>query len=168
MKGRSLRVYPGNRILVVFDTDDQDSLALEAAIENAGIKELPKETRPTLLSDNGSRFISEVLAKYLGYHGIRHIFGKPYHPQTQGKVERFNRRIKEGVCLLVYCSPDELRAALKDGIERYNTTPHEALKNVSPNDVYAGRKEEVLKARAEKKMRTLARRKAINLKLEIG
>ena len=147
------------------ETGGSASLALEAAIENAGIKTLPKEQRPTLLSDNGSGFISEVLAKYLGYHGIRHIFGKPYHPQTQGKIERFNRRIKEGVCLLVYCSPSELKTAIKDGIERYNATPHEALKNVTPNDVYAGKKEEVLKARAEKKARTLARRKAINLKV---
>lgn len=150
------------------ETGSSASEALERAIENAGIKGLPKGQRPTLLSDNGSGFISDVLAKYLGYHGIRHIFGKPYHPQTQGKVERFNRRIKEGVCLLVYCSPDDLRAAIKDGIERYNATPHEALKNVSPNDVYAGKKEEVLRARAEKKARTLARRKAINLKLGTG
>jgi hypothetical protein len=72
------------------------------------------------------------------------------------------------VCLLVYCSPDELRTAIKEGIERYNATLHEALKNVSPNDVCAGRKEEVLKARAEKKARTPARRKAVNLKLETG
>ena len=48
----------------------------------------------------------------------------------------------------------------------YNATPHEALKNVSPDDVYAGRQEEVLNARQEKKRRTLARRKAINLKME--
>lgn len=147
------------------ETGGSASQALETAIENAGIKGLPEDQRPILLSDNGSGFISGVLAEYLGYQGIRHIFGKPYHPQTQGKVERFNRRLKEGVCLLVYCSPDELRAAIKDGIERYNTTPHEALKNVTPNDVYAGKKEEVLKARAEKKTSTLARRKAINLKL---
>ena len=150
------------------ETGGSASQALERAIENAGIGALPKEQRPTLLSDNGSGFISEALATYLGYYGIRHIFGKPYHPQTQGKVERFNRRIKEGVCLLVYCSPEELRAAIRDGIDRYNATPHEALKNVSPNDVYAGKKEEVLRARAEKKARTLARRKAINLKLETG
>ena len=148
------------------ETGSSASQALEAAIENAGIKSLPKESRPTLLSDNGAGFVSEVLAKYLGYHGIRHIFGKPYHPQTQGKVERFNRRIKEGVCLLVYCSPGELKTAIKDGIERYNATPHEGLKNVSPNDVYAGKKEEVLRLRAEKKARTLAKRKAINLKVE--
>ena len=148
------------------ESGESASLAMETAIENAGIKSLPRERRPILLSDNGSAFISGTLAKHLSYHGIRHIFGKPYHPQTQGKVERFNKRIKAGVCMVVYCSPDELRAALKESIDRYNATPHEALKNVSPNDVYAGRKEEVLRARAEKKARTLARRKAINLGLE--
>ncbi|MFA5157505.1 MAG: hypothetical protein WC532_09025 [Candidatus Omnitrophota bacterium] len=46
------------------------------------------------------------------------------------------------------------------------TTLVTSLKNVSPNDVYAGRQEEVLNARLEKKRRTLARHKAINLKLE--
>ncbi|MCG2725644.1 MAG: integrase core domain-containing protein [Elusimicrobia bacterium] len=121
-----------------------------------------------MLSDNGSGFISGTLAKYLRYYGIRHIFGKPYHPQTQGKIERFNRRLKEGVCLLVYCSSEELRMAIKEGIERYNVTPHEGLKNVSPNDVYAGKKEAILRARAEKKARTLAYRKAINLSLGSG
>ena len=151
--------------LALDETGNSASQALETAIENAGIKDLPEHERPVLLSDNGSGFISGTLAKYLGYYGIRHIFGKPYHPQTQGKIERFNRRLKEGVCLLVYCSPEELRLSIKEGIERYNVTPHEGLKNVSPNDVYAGKKQAVLKARAEKKARTLAHRKAINLSL---
>jgi hypothetical protein len=45
----------------------------------------------------------------------------------------------------------------------YNRTPHEALKNVSPNDVYAGRKEAILKAREEKKRLALERRMIYNL-----
>ena len=153
-------------VLMPDETGSSASAAVEAAVEAAGIKRLPNHERPTLLSDNGSGFISDELAKYLGVHGIRHIFGKPYHPQTQGKIERFNRRIKEGICLLVYCSPDELKRALGEGIRTYNDTPHESLKNVSPNDVYAGRQEAVLAARLEKKRKTLARRKAINLKME--
>lgn len=150
-------------VLMPDETGGSASAAVEAAVEAAGIKALPETQRPTLLSDNGSGFISDELAKYLKIHGIRHIFGKPYHPQTQGKIERFNRRIKEGICLLVYCSPAELERALAEGIEEYNETPHEGLKNVSPNEVYAGRQDAVLAARLEKKRRTLARRKAINL-----
>ncbi|MBI2061912.1 MAG: transposase [Nitrospirae bacterium] len=138
------------------------SNAVEQAVEATGIPERPEHEKPTLLSDNGSGFISWLLADYLKAHGIRHIFGKPYHPQTQGKIERFNRRIKEGECLIVYLSPGDLKEALKLAIVRYNATPHEALKNVAPNDLYAGRQEEILRRREEKKKATYARRKEYN------
>jgi hypothetical protein len=99
----------------------------------------------------------------LADHGINHIFGTPYHPQDRGKIERFNKRIKEKVCLMVYCSPGELKRAVDDAIAIYNRTPHESLDNVSPNDVYAGRKEVILQRREEKKRLTLERRKQYNL-----
>lgn len=153
-------------VLMPDETAGSISMAFEKAIEAAGIKHLPENQRPVALSDNGGGFIAHHLAEYLGAHGIRHIFGKPYHPQTQGKIERFNRRLKEDVCLLVYLSPGDLQKAIAQAIERYNATPHEALENVSPNDVYAGKKEDILKARQAKKHWTLARRKIVNL--EIG
>ena len=98
------------------------------------------------------------------FPGIRHIYGKPFHPQTQGKVERFNLTLKRRTMyLMVYCSPEELRQAVKKAVDEYNARPHESLGNVSPNDVYAGRKEEILQKRAEKKRLTLERRKMYNL-----
>ena len=51
---------------------------------------------------------------------------------------------------MVYCSPEELKRAVDEAITIYNATPHESLNNVSPNDVYAGRKEEILQRRKEK------------------
>jgi transposase InsO family protein len=137
--------------------------AIEEARENAQKQGHPLKEKPILLSDNGSGFSGTVLENYLQFHGIRHIFGKPYHPQTQGKVESVNKKLKQKVCLLVYCSPEELKRALQKAVEEYNQTPHEALKNVSPNDVYAGRLEEILNRRAEKKRLTLERRKCYNL-----
>jgi putative transposase len=140
------------------------SEVMEQAIENAqSLGHLTDDRRPALLSDNGPGFTSHILAGYLKMHGIRHIFGKPYHPQTQGKIERFHRSIKEKVCLLVYCSPDELKKAIDEAITRYAQTPHTALGNVSPRDVYLGKREEILAKRAEKKRLTLARRKAYNM-----
>jgi transposase InsO family protein len=91
------------------------------------------------------------LTEYLSVHGIKYIFGTPYHPQGRGKIERFNRRIKKKICLMVYCSPGELKKAVDDAIAIYNRTPHESLNNVSPDDVYAGRKEVILQKRREKK-----------------
>lgn len=57
----------------------------------------------------------------------------------------------------VHGTPDDLRAALGKEGEAYNERPHEALKNVCPNDVYAGRKDEVLERRAKIKLETMAR-----------
>lgn len=138
---------------------------MEIAIENAR-KEghlMDKDQMPSLYTDNGSGFVSDIMSGYLKAHGIRHIFGTPYHPQGRGKIERFNRSIKEKLCLVVYCSPEELKKAVAEAITVYNATPHESLDNVSPNDVYAGRKEEILKRRQEKKRLTLERRKKYNL-----
>lgn len=139
--------------------------AMEAAMAEAKRLGHTLDPKPLLLSDNGSAFIGEVLANYLGAHGISHIFGRPFHPQTQGKVERFNRTTKsKTVNLIVYCSPDELQAALSEAIRVYNNTPHTSLHNVSPADVYAGRMQEILKRRENLKKLTLERRKAYNLR----
>lgn len=138
---------------------------IEIAIENAKKEDhlVDKDNMPSLYTDNGPGFISSVMAGYLENHNIRHIFGTPYHPQGRGKIERFNRTIKDRLCLVVYCSPDYLKKAVDEAIIVYNNMPHESLGNVSPNDVYVGRKEEILKRRAEKKRLTLERRKKYNL-----
>ena len=138
---------------------------VELAIEKAKTEgHLQDGKMPRLYTDNGPGFASKLMDEYLTARGIKHIFGTPYHPQGRGKIERFNRTIKENVCLVVYCSPDELREAIREGINTYNNTPHEALQNVSPNDVYAGRQEEILQRRKEKKILTMVRRKKYNLR----
>lgn len=137
--------------------------SVEIAIEQAKKEGHELKVKPYLYSDNGGGFISGVLNTYLDHHGIKHIYGTPYHPQGRGKIERFNRTIKEKICLVVHSSPDELQAAIDKAIGAYNNTPHESLKNVTPNDVYAGRQKEVLARRAEKKRLTIERRRLYNL-----
>ena len=136
---------------------------MEMGVENARKEGHLVAKMPKLYSDNGSGFTSKVLAGYLDSHGIRHIFGTPYHPQGRGKIERFNRSIKDKICLVVYSSPEKLKRAIDKAIAIYNSTPHEALNNVSPNDVYAGRKEAILQKRKEKKRLTMERRRQYNL-----
>ena len=145
------------------ETSGSISDAVEQAREEA--KRLGHELKepPVLLTDNGAGFVGEELAKYLRVHDMRHIFGKPYHPQTQGKVERLNRKLKDKLCLTVHYSPEELGKKLEEARVEYNATPHEMLGNVSPGDVYAGKKEEILRWRAEIKRLTIARRKQYNL-----
>ena len=142
--------------------------AVEISLAEAKTLGHATERHPVILTDNGAAFRSWVLGDYLDNRGIRHIFGRYYHPQTQGKVERFNRTIKDYIFVNNYDSPDKLQQALRNAVKWYNNRPHESLQNVSPNDVYAGRKEAILERRAKKKLLTLERRKAYNLGKEIG
>lgn len=59
---------------------------LEAAMEKALLR---KQQRPKLLSDNGACYIALELKAYLNRQGINQVHGKINHPQTQGKIERY-------------------------------------------------------------------------------
>ena len=48
--------------------------------------------RPRLLTDNGSSYNAGDLAKWLGARNIKHLRSAPYHPMTQGKIERWSPR----------------------------------------------------------------------------
>jgi transposase InsO family protein len=89
-----------------------------------------------------------------------HTRGAPYHPQTQGKIERYHRTMKNVVKLQHYYFPGELKMALKDFVAYYNNERyHESLRNVTPADVYYGRQYEVLTKRSKIKRKTMERRK---------
>lgn len=75
-------------------TDDVKR-TLDDAIEFTGIKNPNVINRTRLLSDNGSCYVSKALKDYLDEQGIQHTRGKPYHPMTQGKIERYHRSIKK-------------------------------------------------------------------------
>jgi len=146
-------------VLKFSETGFTISDAVQVALERAWSLGHTLKDRPKLLSDCGAAYKGKILRDFLRGIGIPQIHGRPYHPQTQGKVERLNRKLKEKICVTVHLSPDKLQAALKRTMDQYNDTPHEALKNVTPNDVYAGRKDEVLRRRAAKKKLTMVRRK---------
>ena len=83
---------------------------------------------------------------------------------TQGKIERYHRSMKNSVKLEKYYSPWELERAITRFVEYYNHRRlHEALDNVTPDDVYAGRRPAILARREQVKRRTLAQRKRENL-----
>jgi transposase InsO family protein len=77
------------------------------------------DTPPKLLSDNGSCYISEELGLFLDDFQIHHVRGKPNHPQTQGKIERYHRTMKNVIKLENYYSPGQLRFRLKKFVNYY-------------------------------------------------
>jgi transposase InsO family protein len=137
---------------------------LDLARAKAGVDHVRVVHRPRLLSDNGPCYVSQALGTYLTRHGLAHTRGAPYQPMTQGKIERYHRSMKNVVKLDVYYSRWELERAIGRFVEHYNHRRlHEALQNVTPADVYEGRRATILDRRARIKRETLARRKRENL-----
>jgi putative transposase len=136
---------------------------LDLARAQAGVDRVAVRHRPRLLSDNGPCYVSGQLATYLATHGLSHTRGKPYHPMTQGKIERYHRSMKNVVKLEHYYSPWELERAIGRFVAHYNDRRlHEALQNVTPADVYYGRQATILARRERIKRATLKRRKRMN------
>jgi transposase InsO family protein len=67
---------------------------LEMALDASGLGKAKVLHRPRLLSDNGSSYVSDDLAKWMERHDMAHVRGAPYHPMTQGKIERWHQTLK--------------------------------------------------------------------------
>ena len=143
---------------------DDVKLTLDDAIEQTGVAQVMVKHRPRLLSDNGPCYLSKELREYLDEQKIEHTRGAPYHPQTQGKIERYHRSMKNVVKLENYYYPWELEKAIRQFVDYYNHQRyHESLDNVTPADMFYGRYEEIMGRRQLIKQQTLQRRKEENL-----
>lgn len=138
---------------------------LEMALQATGVTHIKVKHRPRLLSDNGPALVSKPFAEYLKRYQLQHIRGAPYHPQTQGKIERYHRSMKSIIKLDHYFAPAELEHAIASFVDYYNNQRyHESLDNVTPADMYFGRAEEILTQRQKIKHQTLQRRRKLNLR----
>jgi len=137
---------------------------LDIARERTGIDRVQVQHRPRLLSDNGPCYLSRDLKEYLEERDMINIRGARYHPQTQGKIERYHRSLKNVVNLQHYYLPGELEQELERFVDHYNNHRyHESLDNLTPADVYSCRRRERLTVRDIIKRETMKLRRAYNL-----
>jgi putative transposase len=136
---------------------------VQQAVDSTGMTDVVLEDRTVLLSDNGAGYICQQFNEYLRLVGIKHITASPFHPQTNGKIERYHRTLKGEIYQVPYEMPSELKEAIRAFIEYYNYQRyHEGLANVTPYDVYSGRHLEILRRRKEEKSKTLQARRDYN------
>ena len=113
---------------------------LEMALQASGCGQANVAHKPRLLSDNGSSYIAGDLAEWMERQDMKHVRGAPYHPQTQGKIERWHQTLKNRILLENYYLPGDLEAQIDVFVSYYNHQRyHESLKNLTPADVYFGR-----------------------------
>ena len=136
---------------------------VQDAVDTTGMDQVPVRDRTRLLSDNGSGYVSRAFREYLNLVGIRHILAAPYHPQTNGKLERCHRTLKTDVNQVPYEVVQDLEAAIRDFVGFYNYRRyHKALGDVTPMDVLEGRREAILERRKEVQRETFERRRRYN------
>ena len=139
---------------------------LEMALTASGCDQVQVQHKPRLLSDNGSSYISEELAGWLDEQRMSHVRGAPYHPQTQGKIERWHQTLKNRILLENYYLPGDLETQIAAFIEHYNHRRyHESLENLTPADVYFGRGQAILLERARIKRNTITQRRLLHQKI---
>jgi len=133
---------------------------LDLALAASGLDQMTVVHRPRLLSDNGASYVAADLAQWLDRQEMEHVRGAPYHPQTQGKIERWHQTLKNRILLEHYYLPGDLERQVAAFVAHYNHARyHESLDNLTPADVYFGRAEAVLLERERIKRQTIANRR---------
>ena len=144
-------------------TTDSFIEVVQDAVDKTTMTEVPVADRTRLLSDNGSGYVSRAFGDYLRLVGIRHILATPFHPQTNGKLERYRQTIKRDVNQVPYEVPSDLEPAIAAFVTYYSHKRyHMALGNVTPIDVLTGRREQILQRRKEVQAETIQRRRRYN------
>jgi putative transposase len=139
---------------------DDVTATLEMALDASGLDKAKVLYRPRLLSDNGSSYVSDDLAKWMERHGMAHVRGAPYHPMTQGKIERWHQTLKNRILLENYYLPGDLEAQINAFVDDYNHRRyHESINNLTPADVYFGRGQTILLQRERIKRQTIKQRR---------
>ena len=156
---RYIIAYKFTPTMMTSDVTDTLDLALQAS----GCDQAKVIHKPRLLSDNGPSYVSSELVEYLSDKGMKHSRGAPYHPQTQGKIERWHQTLKNRILLENYYLPGDLELPIEAFINHYNHNRyHESLKNLTPADVYFGRGQEILEQRERIKQKTIEQRRLQN------
>lgn len=133
---------------------------LNMALVASGCHQAKVVHKPRLLSDNGASYISSELVEYIKDNGMSHVRGARYHPQTQGKIERWHQTLKNRILLENYFLPGDLERQIESFVEHYNHERyHESLNNVTPADVYFGRSQSIINKRERIKQKTIQHRR---------
>jgi putative transposase len=120
------------------------------------------DTRPRIISDNGPQFIAKDFKGLIRVCGMSHARTSPYYPQSNGKIERWHRILKED-CIRpgTPLSLEDAQRIVARFVEHYNTVRlHSAIGYLTPKDKLDGREQEIFAARDRKLEEARERRKA--------
>src|SRR6202020_284116 len=116
---------------------------IEIILERA--KERYPGVKPRIISDNGPQFIAEDFKEFIRVSGMTHVRTSPYYPQSNGRIERWHKSLKEE-CIRpgTPLSLDDALRLVQAYVEHYNNVRlNSATGYVTPKDVLAGPQQEI-------------------------
>ncbi len=133
---------------------------IEIILERA--KERHPDVRPRIISDNGPQFIARDFKDFVRISGMTHVRTSPFYPQSNGKLERWHKTLKqEGIRPHCPVSLEDARRLVGEYVEHYNDVRlHSAIGYVAPKIKLEGNEKEVLADRDQKLESARERRKA--------
>lgn len=128
-------------------TEADVEIVLQRALEKA-----PDGVRPRIISDNGPQFIARDFKEFIRLTGMTHVRTAPFYPQSNGKIERFHKTLKnDAVRPAAPQSREEAERIVGTFVEHYNAVRlHSAIGYVTPNDFLAGRQQAIHEERDRK------------------
>jgi transposase InsO family protein len=115
-------------------------------------REKHPQARPRIISDNGPQFVAKDFKEFLRQWQTSHVLTSPHYPQSNGKLERYHRTLKEqAIRPKTPLSLEDARRVVGEFVEHYNTVRlHSALGYVTPKDRLEDRHKEIYAARDRK------------------
>ena len=133
---------------------------VEIILERA--QEKYPEAKPRIISDNGPQFIAKDFKEYIRISGMTHVKTSPFYPQSNGKIERWHKTIKQE-SIRPYCPVNlqDARRIVEEFVAHYNTKRlHSAIGYITPQDKLLGREKAIFAERDQKLSETRERRAA--------
>jgi transposase InsO family protein len=127
------------------------------------------QARPQIISDNGPQFVAKDFKEFVRLWQTTHVYTSPHYPQSNGKLERYHRTLKEqAIRPKTPLSLEDARRVAGEFVDYYNTVRlHSALGYVTPKDRLEGRHREIYAARDRKLEAAREQRRQRRANLEI-
>lgn len=123
------------------------------------------DATPRIITDNGKQFIAKDFKEFIRIAGMTHVRTSPYYPQSNGKIERWHKTVKQQ-CIRPssILSKDDANRTIDKFIQHYNFNRlHSSIGYVTPYDRLSGKHTEVHRQRDEK-LEAARKRRAENRK----
>jgi len=115
-------------------------------------RELHPQARPRVISDNGPQFVARDFKEFIRLWQTSHVLTSPHYPQSNGKLERWHRTVKEqAIRPKTPLTPEDARRVVAEFVAHYNDVRlHSAIGHIAPKDKLEGRAEAIWKTRDQK------------------